>query len=324
MTKGEFNSPHTRSRRAIVTSVSPYAGPAKQSYAETNGLAWKLNTLVLGPVEWVLPSDTFDAKQLIHVDLDIGFRRSNDVKFAVQAFQKLGMLASTGGLRTLTLSPARGLLSVVCLGELKNDALHLRERHPISRRGQFQRWLRILREAGANKDLKEKKIFIITWWHSFTYENSWRALRFLAISGFPKVLDALKDMHDTFGGELWQDGTLCFKDGVKISRPFKLPPGVGEEYDRREVGEVARRNQRREKRQLGEQYSDEVSDVDVDLKSFENSERDSNSNMGRYISEEFDSGSESDHEEVHNAYQIGEPNADAEEERDEVEEERSE
>lgn len=72
------------------------------------------------------------------------------------------------------------------------------------------------------------------------------------------MLDDLKDMLDAFGGEFWQDGTLCFKHGMDVSQPFKLLPGVGEEYDRKEEEKIAsysKRNWRREKRRLGEPYS---------------------------------------------------------------------
>ncbi|KAF8849283.1 hypothetical protein BDZ45DRAFT_773212 [Acephala macrosclerotiorum] len=202
----------------------------KQIYTETRGLVGKLNTLVLDPGEWTLDLGEFDLKQLIHVDLNIDLRRGYEIEAAAEALQKLGKLATTGRLRILTLSPAGGLLSVIGLGEL--------------------------RHAGANKDLEDRKILIVTGWRFLSAENQWRVVRSLATSGFQHVLDAFKDMHDAFGGEIWQDGALCFKDGMGISQLFRLSPVVGEEFDRREEEKIGRRNRRREKRRLGESYSD--------------------------------------------------------------------
>lgn len=34
------------------------------------------------------------------------------------------------------------------------------------------------------------------------------------------VREVLKDLHTAFGGELWQDGKLCYKNAVELSQPF--------------------------------------------------------------------------------------------------------
>jgi hypothetical protein len=31
----------------------------------------------------------------------------------------------------------------------------------------------------------------------------------------------LAELNDSFGGELWMDGTLCYKEGLKVKDPFE-------------------------------------------------------------------------------------------------------
>jgi hypothetical protein len=31
----------------------------------------------------------------------------------------------------------------------------------------------------------------------------------------------LEELNDSFGGELWMDGILCYKEGLKVKDPFE-------------------------------------------------------------------------------------------------------
>lgn len=42
-----------------------------------------------------------------------------------------------------------------------------------------------------------------------------------------------KELHKAFGGELWTDGVLCYKDGVKLKEFFEAPPDEDDLVDAR-------------------------------------------------------------------------------------------
>lgn len=42
------------------------------------------------------------------------------------------------------------------------------------------------------------------------------------------VEDLVTDIHEIFGGELWINGTLCFKDSIQVLNPLHLDPRDGE------------------------------------------------------------------------------------------------
>ena len=37
----------------------------------------------------------------------------------------------------------------------------------------------------------------------------------------------IKDLQNAFGGEVWVDGVLCYKDHEKVANPFPLKPLPG-------------------------------------------------------------------------------------------------
>ena len=41
-------------------------------------------------------------------------------------------------------------------------------------------------------------------------------------SSFQVILDTLEEIHDAFGGELRQDGKLCYENGIQVRQLFQL------------------------------------------------------------------------------------------------------
>lgn len=41
-----------------------------------------------------------------------------------------------------------------------------------------------------------------------------------------KIVDDLKILHDGFGGELWEDKLLCYKDGKELRKPLSAKPVI--------------------------------------------------------------------------------------------------
>jgi hypothetical protein len=98
---------------------------------------------------------------------------------------------------------------------------------------EFQEAL-VLRESGETIDgrlFREAptwtKMFLNTGWPRFSHwgKQSWLREMLLDPSGIEALV---KDIHDFFGGELFIDGILCFKDRKMIRKKMGLNPRHGE------------------------------------------------------------------------------------------------
>lgn len=225
----------------------------KQIYSETGDMLWKLNTLLFPPGDYLDMWSNHDGNkirlinQAVHVQLDIDFLDVVEVKRLREGLECLENWGSEN-LKMVTVSPARGFLNVLNLGGLRdNPSDYLRHFDDEFPNGTFPAILEVLKDARIemeNLNLK-RRIVIETGWYSLSADSQIYSTRStpsdflscqrkLSTSGFQPVLDALKDLHEAFGGELWQDGTLCYKDGVQISQPFKLQPGAEEACDEKD------------------------------------------------------------------------------------------
>jgi len=48
----------------------------------------------------------------------------------------------------------------------------------------------------------------------------------------------LAELNDSFGGELWIDGILCYKEGLKVKDPFEYEPEWATEEEIIETAKV--------------------------------------------------------------------------------------
>jgi hypothetical protein len=48
----------------------------------------------------------------------------------------------------------------------------------------------------------------------------------------------LAELNDSFGGELWIDGILCYKEGLKVKDPFGDEPEWATEEEIIEIAEI--------------------------------------------------------------------------------------
>lgn len=243
--------------RPLIISFS-ILRTCKQIYSETRGLLWQINTLLFPPGDYLEMWSNHDGNkirllnQAVHVQLDIDFRDGDEVKRLMEGFECLGNLESRK-LRMVTVNAARGFLNVLNLGGLRDNPSdyprHVNDDFP---NGTFPAFLDVLRESRAEiEELHlERRIVIETGWHSLSADSRVYCTRStpsdflscrrkLSSSGFQPALDALRDLHDAFGGELWQDGTLCYKNGVEVSQPFKLQLGAEKECDEKDGKMIA-------------------------------------------------------------------------------------
>jgi hypothetical protein len=235
----EVYSPSSKEVSILVCGIIrlSFLRTCKQIYEETKGMFWRHNTLVLMPGEYILGSKTLDFNQIMHVRFDVELRElweRSDLKRTEKTLRMFGVWARDGNLRTISLNPTPGLMNILGVVDLRRFG----EPHILPHNGSlnanggkkvFKEYLAIFRKASGEKGYLaelDRRVVINTGWQHFTPEGQVSAIRSgNPISDFQGLLDTLKDLHDAFGGELWQDGTLCHKDHTEIARPFNLKEG---------------------------------------------------------------------------------------------------
>ena len=82
----------------------------------------------------------------------------------------------------------------------------------------FGEYMEMLNKASKGPLAKlEKKMILYAGYQGLSFRGRQTRIRHLAKNP-TKVMD---DLHDSFGGELWIDGILCYKDGNRLQEPFK-------------------------------------------------------------------------------------------------------
>jgi hypothetical protein len=126
----------------------------------------------------------------------------------------------------------KGLSAWMQTGSLKSITLITDSDRPRTVK-EFQEAL-VLREMGETVDgrlYKEfptwTKMFINTGWPRFSHwgKQSWLREMLLDPSGIEELVG---EIHEYFGGELYVDGFLCFKDRAMIGEGVNLNPRDGE------------------------------------------------------------------------------------------------
>lgn len=199
----------------------------KQIYNETKGLLWKHNEYMYGFLsDEQIPEDPSIRAQLMYVRLVVDLNRWGAISSTPMS--GLARMAKSGKIKTVTLQVARVFSHFVNLDQSllsKRDHYHRQFCFDIRgrRRNLFQIWLEAFRKAREVLGDAKRRIEIVTGWN----ENSLAQLDVVRSRDVNEtLLKFLKAMHESFGGEFWQDGVLCYKDGIEISRPFALPLDV--------------------------------------------------------------------------------------------------
>lgn len=191
----------------------------KQIYRETKDLLWKRNTLVLDleqASKYRFPSPF---EQVVNLELDITF--GVDGRIATSRFwstlPKLELLLKAGSLSTLTLK-MRGVQFIQDYPAYFGDL------------GELGAWRDVLSNANLRLGFLQKKMIIDTVCNSCEPQSrEYEAT--LGMSAEQDVLAIIRNLHGCFGGQLWQDGRLCYEDGREISPLFKLGPKLADDIE---------------------------------------------------------------------------------------------
>jgi len=188
----------------------------KQIRVECKAVIWQHNKLFLHE-----PSDIFqkfnsewrlrNLQRATHLHISLELLDRNELEWI-----KSGLLALAdhlGNLKTITLSAFRDKprnmeefqqeLRLINYGEVVDGRL-------------WTEWIS-----------RMTKMTIHTGWPKLAPWAKQKWLREMLLDG-SGVEDLVTDIHEIFGGELWINGTLCFKDSIQVLNPLHLDPRDGE------------------------------------------------------------------------------------------------
>jgi hypothetical protein len=183
----------------------------KQIYEECRPYLWKNNAFLLNQHKEKLPQ-LIDSKScasyllldvehiVLGVQMICNFRLEEEFK----SFEFLDQLSRRAKLKKITFfTPSWDNMESYC----------------ATWKTGFGNYMEMLDEAtkGPLATLERKMILC-----SGYKELTWKG-RQSRITNLPKnPTEVMDDLHSSFGGELWIDGVLCYKDGNRLQEPFKL------------------------------------------------------------------------------------------------------
>ncbi|CAD6444807.1 69e66808-76c8-44cb-9848-ba1afdddb987-CDS [Sclerotinia trifoliorum] len=225
-----------------------------QLYNEAIISLWKVNSLGLWPADLLfrlgsLGEDAFMHIQSLQVNLDL--TDSDDLKWAEMLFSRIGGKWSIrdertegktwGSLKRVQINPMRTeemKMDVKWMQRI-SEAMHLRWKSEELLAGQnedanktwglYSEWMELFRKTGTpgndaylGNEVK-RVVSVNTAWDEWAYwdQNEW--IKKLKHGANVKAMEqVMKDLNETFGGELWANGILRYKGDKRLRKVFKM------------------------------------------------------------------------------------------------------
>ena len=192
----------------------------QQVYKECRALFWVENALHLsmnGPYDELLPIHRRNLMERIH-RIELKFLLvPTDIPAYILYFKRLGQWAEQGNLHEVVLAVA-GMGTMSQFGQI----LRARKAHPVQKRDVLTIFdmLRQGREKAEGVLLVPRRKLDLRFGFQHT---SAKVRQFWFKEHTAKDCeDALRDLHEHLGGELYVDGELCYKDNKPIRETFKV------------------------------------------------------------------------------------------------------
>jgi hypothetical protein len=179
----------------------------KQLYNEAHEYLWRNTTLRLWPGEKWVYMPYF--RQVQHVQLDLNLGDRSELQKTQDTLQVLGQWAEKGTLRTISITiivSDEDMLGVARDGQARRRAIS----------ESIDKYLLLLRNATRRPSRSNWSLRDVVRRVKITWEFMGRCSSEARPSDSAKLL---KDIHTAFGGELWHDGILCWKDHELVAAP---------------------------------------------------------------------------------------------------------
>ncbi|KAA8569759.1 hypothetical protein EYC84_001341 [Monilinia fructicola] len=217
---------------------------------------WRVNSLGLWPADLLfrlrgLGGHVFAHVQSMQINVDLG--DGDDLKWAEMLFARMGGNwrvrdegsegEAWGGLRMVQINPLRTEARKMDVRWMQRvaEAMHLRWESEELRRGEngeaveswglYAGWMDLFRQTrtpGSEAylgDAVRRVVNVNTAWDEWTYQEQGRWVNKLRHGADVREMEqVMKDLHQMFGGELWANGKLCYKERKRLKRVFEVKP----------------------------------------------------------------------------------------------------
>ena len=139
-----------------------------------------------------------------------------------QALGYLEIWSRTGGLKTITLNvaPKKCMFQGIRGAEYLLGNKEIEEETNLSPKGGlYSGYLEILRNAGESLSGIQRGLVFRIGWDRLSKEKKQHCMDCRELV---RLRGVVKEYHDVFGGELWVDGRLCFKDHSQVEEVFRV------------------------------------------------------------------------------------------------------
>ena len=193
---------------------------------ECKDFLWSHKTLVINPADPSIRSKYFKSVRSVRLDLDLGC--GTYPAWTRECFAYLEKWAEDGKFKKLDLSIVRCRESLYCVAEVREakkigwvSCRNIRRDKVV---GRWEEYLEILKEYGTNTEMPKlgrtvTRTSVDVGWNDITRSHQ---EQLLSLAGTGNVRGICMDVQAAFGGELWQDGTLCWKNGEQVNEVFQL------------------------------------------------------------------------------------------------------
>lgn len=195
---------------------------------ESMDFFWGHKILVIEPTDQSIYCRNFGNVQHVRLELDLGC--GTDPKWTKECLEYLERWAEAGNLKTLDVNIVQDRENLLCVAEVRGakkmgwvSCRSIPRKEVVGRWGQYMAVLRDHGKNAANSSLAEVaiRLSIETGWNDPRF-TQFQQKAFLNLAGPKNIQGLIEDVAVAFGGELWQDGRLCWKDNVQVSEAFQL------------------------------------------------------------------------------------------------------
>jgi hypothetical protein len=202
-----------------VTQSMTILRTCKQIQRECKEIIWRHNALSLRPSTEIYSRfsglmELDDLRRIQHIEISLELLDKDDLEWIFSGLKALATLPQTGAMKSISLvaisDRPRGIkeyeeeLDLMCSGEYVDGRLF----------------------GGGADEVGTSLIFKSSWPH-FSHWGKQKWLREMLLDR-SDTTGLLQEIHTTFGGRLFIDGSLCFKNGKQVAKTSKLNPRDGE------------------------------------------------------------------------------------------------
>lgn len=177
-----------------------------------NGLSLRSPTQISARFSELMEVD--DLRRIQHIEICLELLDKDDLEWIASGLKALARLPRIGALRSI---------SLIAINDRPRSIKEYEEELDLMCSGEYVDG----RLFGGGSDDNGNNLIFKTSWPHFSHWGKQKWLREMLMDR-SDTTTVLKELHETFGGHLFVDGFLCFRNGKQLAKTSSLNPRDGE------------------------------------------------------------------------------------------------